>query len=208
MVSEARTIREAGARGRVEPSRECILDHAVPGSSTETASFCCRNSFQGKRKMHARELPEAAWHRTYPRDASTLHSPRKRNSRAAQHDSLKRASSKPKHYPQLKRAFNFLRISQPNLYRLSFIMLIDEALPGDQSSTFTRRHPEPALLCLPSMFRGRRRRVCSAALQGSRSSKQDLIVPRCSEADPSVRENRVKTLRTSRGLPQDGTSRE
>src|SRR6185312_8350569 len=59
VVSEARTIREAGARGRVEPSRECILDHAVPGSSTETASFCCRNSFQGKRKMHARELPES-----------------------------------------------------------------------------------------------------------------------------------------------------
>jgi hypothetical protein len=39
MVSEARTIREARTRGRVEPSRECLLDHAAPGSSTGTASF-------------------------------------------------------------------------------------------------------------------------------------------------------------------------
>jgi len=39
VVSEARTIREAGARGRVEPSRECLLDHAAPGRSTETAPF-------------------------------------------------------------------------------------------------------------------------------------------------------------------------
>ena len=39
MVSEAQTPRDAGARGRVDPSRECFHDQAAPGSSTETASF-------------------------------------------------------------------------------------------------------------------------------------------------------------------------
>ena len=37
MVSEAEQSREA--EERVEPSRECLLDHAASGSSTETVSF-------------------------------------------------------------------------------------------------------------------------------------------------------------------------
>lgn len=84
MVSEVRTIREAGAQGRVEPSRECLLDHAAPGSSPETASLL--RQIASKVKMHGRELLEAAWQRTNFRDASTLRLSRKRNSRAAQHD--------------------------------------------------------------------------------------------------------------------------
>jgi hypothetical protein len=56
----------------------------------------------------------------------------------------------------------------------SYVVLVftaqsSEGLTGIHSSTFTRRYPEPepALLCLPSIWRGRRRRVCSAALKGA-----------------------------------------
>jgi hypothetical protein len=57
MVSEARTIPRSGSEGESNPSRGCLLDHAAPGSSTETASFAA-TAF--KEKCNGRELPEAA----------------------------------------------------------------------------------------------------------------------------------------------------
>src|SRR6185437_16799960 len=73
MVSEARTIPRSGERGRVEPSRECLLDHAAPGSSTETASFTIAG-FQRKKCMEENSLMLQC-QRTNFRDASTCADP-------------------------------------------------------------------------------------------------------------------------------------
>ena len=46
--------------GESNPSRECLLDHAAPGSSTETAPFAAATAFKAKcmeensLKLHAK----------------------------------------------------------------------------------------------------------------------------------------------------------
>src|SRR5579859_6983133 len=81
------------------------------------------------------------------------------------------------------------------------------------------RLPEPSMMfCSSYDAPDERRRICSAALQGSRSSKQSWIALRCSgAAHPNtkhracwgsrLRGNRVETLCSSRGSPQDDASR-
>ena len=59
------------------------------------------------------------------------------------------------------------------------------------------RHPEPSLPCfIRTMLCMRRRRICSATLQGRRSSEQSWITLLCSGADPSASHpNTQKNLR-------------
>ena len=59
----------------------------------------------------------------------------------------------------------------------------------------------------PYMLLDARRRICSAGLQGNRSSKRSWIALRCSGADPSASRKPCETLCGSRGLPQDGAAR-
>lgn len=59
--------------------------------------------------------------------------------------------------------------------------------PESPTSIPMNGHPEPSTRCsTPAHALDARRRICPAALQGSRASKQPWIALRCSRADPSA----------------------
>ena len=120
MVSEAQTTLslQRGAWASRTIPRMCTY-HAASGNSTETPSFAGWQT-ASEAKMYGRELPEATWQRTHPRDGSACANPGFAGTRTgAQHDN-------PRHFRQTQtlpriRPCQQSRVGTPLISKFKFL---------------------------------------------------------------------------------------